>query len=400
MSTVSSPWRPRLLALAISCCVAALLLWAGLHWMSSRAPKALEIRRPTPPPPARVAGSRHLEDVFGEAPIPARPEDWVFYLPQDVAGVFYTFGEFAQYDAWTYSRPKPVKDQVMPWPEHPAGKVITNLNSQGCREDHELSDPPCDLRVLVAGDSHTYGVVDDPEVFTQIVEGALGKRRPGRSLEVLNAGSGGYSFFNYLGTWFRFRAFKPQVFVVTVFGGNDFGELLGTGLHFTGQPWPAEPPQRPGRRTALFEAAPYAMAQGLDSIETWRTWPDELENSLRDAVYLCREAQRCAQADGARFVVVFLPSPFALSWPEGRRPGETVVRAYALQPEDFERQSGAEARFLASLREAGIEVIDMTPAFAAEPIPPYWLHDQHLSTRGHALTAEALLPVLDRLVPR
>ncbi len=400
MLQVPRQWQPRLLALALSSIVAALLLWAGLHVLRSLAPKLLEIRRPTPPPPARAAGSRHLDEVFGQPPIPARPEDWAFYLTQDVAGVFFTFGQFAHYDAWTYSRPNPLRDQVMPWPEHPAGKMTTNLNSQGCREDHELADPPCDLRVLVAGDSHTFGVVDDPEVLTERLEIALRARRPGRSIEVLNAGSGGYTFFNYLGTWFRFREFRPQVFLVVVFGGNDYGELLGPCLHFTGHGWPAENPARPAQRTAMLQAEPYAMAQGLDSIETWRAWPEQLAYSVRDAVYLCSEMQRCARAGEAQLLIAFLPSPFVLRWPEGRRPGERIVQDYGLVPADFERQSKADAQFLAGVRALGIEVLDLTPTFAAEPVPPYWRHDLHLSTRGHELAAEALLPIVDRVLPR
>jgi len=179
---------------------------------------------------------------------------------------------------------------------------------------------------------------------------------------------------------------------------NDFGELLGTGLHFTGRNFPPEPQARTAQRTALFETAADAMAQGLDSIETWRTWPDELDNCVRDALYLCREMQRATQADGAKLVIMFLPSPFVLTWPNGLMPGKSVVRTYALQPADFERQSKSEAQFLAGLREAGIELVDLTAKIAAEPAPPFWHHDLHLSTRGHEIVAEALLPVVDRLL--
>jgi hypothetical protein len=399
MTQVPPSWRPRLLALALSSVAAVLILWGGLQAVRKRPPKALEIQRPAPPPPARAAGPRDMAQVFGEPPLPTRPEEWVFHLSRDVAGVFFTFGDRSVYDPWTYARPVRVRNQRMPWPEHAAGAMNTNVNAQGCREDHELSDPPRDLRVLVAGDSHTFGVCDDTEVLTERLEAELGPRRPGRTIEVLNSAAGGYSFLNYLGTWFRFREFRPQVFVVVVFAGNDFAELLGQSLHFTGHPWPTEAQGRAMLRNVAFRRRPAIMAQGLNSIEIARQWPAERENTVRDAVYLCREMQRSASAGGATLVVAFLPTPFLLRWPDDKMPGSEVIERFGLQPEDFQREADQCARFLAGLREAGIEVLDLTPTFAAEPAPPFWNHDLHLSTRGHELVAQALLPIVDRLLP-
>jgi len=270
----------------------------------------------------------------------------------------------------------------------------------GCREDHELCDPACELRVLVAGDSHTFGVCNDSEVLTELLESQLRGLRMGRSVEVLNAASGGYTLTNYLGTWFRFREFRPQVFVVVVFAGNDFTELLGHGLYFSGHSFPRQRKERRAQRRKLLEAHPSEMGQGLDSIENAREWPMEREHTVRDAIYLCREMQRCARAGGAELVVAFIPSPFLLEWPENQRPGEEIIREFGLLPADFQREADQGALFLAGLREAGMTVLDLTATFAAEPAPPYWRQDLHLSTRGHGLAAQALLPIVEPLLPR
>lgn len=397
MLQVSPPSRPRVLALAISFAAAALVLWGGLHVLRSRAPKPLEIRHTSPPPPARTPGIRELSELYVGSSMPTRPEEWVFHLTQDVAGAFFTFGEGASYDPWTYARPLPVRDQVMRWPEHPVGEVRTNTNAEGCREDHELSARPRDVRVLVAGDSHTFGVCDDAETLTERLEAGLAARRPQLTTEVLNAAMGGYSFVNYLGTWFRFREFRPQVFLVVVFAGNDFADFLQLTLHFTGNPWPPNEAERYARRAALLESHPEAMAQGLNSIENARAWPAERERTVRDAIDLCGEMERCARAGGAKLVIAFLPSPFLLRWPEDRPPGEDAVRKLEFQPADFQREADQGARFLAGVRAAGIEVVDLTSTLAAETVPPFWRKDLHLSTRGHELVAEALLPVVDRL---
>jgi hypothetical protein len=393
-----APRRRRLLVLAISSAAAGLLLWAGLALVRKPPPQPIRIERAKLPASLRPAGPRLLEDAFGQPPFPMRPEEWAFHLDPREAAIFFTFGETAAYDAWTYARPLRVEDQLLHWPEHPAGKMRTNVNALGCREDHELSKPPRDLRVLVAGDSHTFGVCADDEVLTERLEVKLGARHPGRSVEVLNTASGGYTFFNYLGTWFRFRQFRPQVFVVIVFAGNDFAELLGPSLHFTGHPWPTEDPKRGKLRELAFQTRAPLMAQGLNSIETGHQWPQERENPVRDAVYLCREMQRAATAGGAQLVIAFLPSPFLLRWPDGRLPGESLIQKLGLEDEDFRREADQGAAFLAGLRAAGIQVVDLTPSLAAEPSPPFWRHDLHLSTRGHEVVSEALLPVVDRLL--
>ncbi len=401
MPQAPSPWRTRLLVLAISCAAAGLLLWGGLRWKNSRAPKALEIRRTVLPTPTRPADDRDLSEIFGDPPNPTRPEEWAFYLPKETAGIFFGFGEFSEYDPWTYARPREKHDVVMPWPEHPDGKMVSNTNSIGCRETHELAVPPADLRVLVAGDSHTFGVCNDDEVVTERLEVALRARRPGRSIEVLNAASGGYSFLNYIGTWFRMRDFHPQLFLVIVFAGNDFGELLGPSLHFSARPWPSEAPGRNDQRNAMLAADPYAMAQGLDSVESNRSWPEERERNVRDALYLCRQMKRFAEEGGSKFAVALLPSPFLLKWPdEATKPGRKAVDGFGLKPADFEREQARCTQFLDGLGAAGIDYLDLTTAFAKEPSPPYWHHDLHLSSHGHDVAAQALLPFVEPRLPR
>jgi hypothetical protein len=142
------------------------------------------------------------------------------------------------------------------------------------------------------------------------------------------------------------------------------------------------------------------MAQGLDSIDCAREWPAERARTVQAAVYVCGELARSARAHGAELVVALLPSPYLLPWPEGTRPGEVAVAALELAPEDFQREAGHAADFLKGLAERGIPAIDLTPALAAERVPPFWRHDLHLSSRGHELAAQALLPLVEARLPR
>jgi hypothetical protein len=196
----------------------------------------------------------------------------------------------------------------------PQALVHLVTNSIGCREDHELDDPPRDLRVLVAGDSHACGVCNNDESMANRLEALLAAANPGRSVEVLNAALGGYSFVNYLGTLLRFRDFKPQVFVVAVFGGNDFGELLPMFLYTRGRQLPTMTTREDARRNAALALSSDVMGQGLSSIDNLRNWPDKKRVVASAAVQLFAEMRRICDEQGTQLIVVYIPCPFEFQW--------------------------------------------------------------------------------------
>jgi hypothetical protein len=100
------------------------------------------------------------------------------------------------------------------------------------------------LRILVTGDSHTDGVCNNSESFTNLLEAELSAAHPGEAIEALNAGKGAYSFYNYLGVLERLLPLRPDVFVVAVYGGNDFVESLALRHTFEH----GAPPTRASRR--------------------------------------------------------------------------------------------------------------------------------------------------------
>jgi hypothetical protein len=389
---------PRLLALSLSSLLALIVLWLGARWVEARRIAPLAVRFGTKPPAARSAVLSGLAALPGERLAPRTPEEWAFHMTPEQAGAFFAFqAGLSEYDPWCFARRTANFDMDMPWPEHAGGRIRIRTNSLGLREDHELSDPPSELRVLVAGDSHTDGVCENAESFSNRLE-ALLARRSGRSTEVLNAGGGGHSCFNYFGTWLRFRGFQPKVLVVAVYGGNDLSELLGPFLWFTGRSWPAYLETRETRRAAALEAAPHLMAQGLDQVETVHAFPAEMREMARTAAWLCGEIQRSARAAGKELVLLYIPSPYEVG-PAGARPFERkLCLDLGLAPADFTAAAALGQSFLDAAAAEGIRVVDLRPMFRAEPRPPYWNKDLHLDLRGHELAAQALLPVVEPLV--
>jgi lysophospholipase L1-like esterase len=303
-----------------------------------------------------------------------------------------------EYDPVRIVRYRASAPEVIPWPEHPNGHWTRIINSDGAREDHELPVPPPDLFVLVAGDSHTEGVCDNAESYSNLLEGKLLKERPERSVEVYNTGVGGYSFYNYVGVLEDFLARKPDVFVTTIFGGNDFFEVLNVQHLFDGT---IAPPLRSRSEWSHFLAtetvAAGAIAQGLNQLLFLRDNPDQADLALKAALYATSEIQRLCKQNGVDWIAVYLPSAFDLPFPDIAKLRTHVKEALKIADADFEIGNNLANRMLQTLRERGVNVLDLRPIFGAETQSLYW-SDLHINLHGHEVVANALLPRVDALI--
>lgn len=116
---------------------------------------------------------------------------------------------------------------IQRWDEHPDGEIKFFTNSLGFRNNDELNRfNDKGLRILVTGDSHTDGVVNNEESFPNVLENLLNKRDSHQVFEVLNGGVGFYSFRNYYGFLEKHKSLQPDYYLVNVFTGNDFRENL------------------------------------------------------------------------------------------------------------------------------------------------------------------------------
>lgn len=396
----------RLVALAIGTCLALVLASAALRFSShvEAAPRIdraaiarlLEKRAETPAERATPA-STSTSSCSSER----RPEDRRWFVPEaDAATIFCVATRGQRYDPWSYYSHRPNLREVVPWTEHPRGEWIYSTNSAGFRMDAEVRRERPDLRVLLTGDSHTEGYCDNRDSFAALTERALADRRPGSTVEVVNAADGGYSFHNYLGVLEEHLDLRPHVFVFTVHGGNDFKEVLLPWRYFAHRPVPADSPGEVERRNATEHACPPALFQGLASIEWFTNHPDDVDVALDASLELVREMQRICATNGIAILCVYLPSPLEI---ESRRCADEIEpaeRAAGITADDVARHARIGSRFRAALATSGIEVLDATPLFAASDRACYWKRDLHLSLDGHAIVARALTPLLERALHR
>ncbi len=329
-----------------------------------------------------------------------RPDLLPRMAPENLSGSLNPVREGMVYDPISYLARRRNHTVRVNWPEHPAGKYLRQTNHFGMREDSNPSEVRPDLRVLVTGDSHTDGVVSNSESFANRLESSLAEAEPERTIEVLNAGCGYYTFPNYLGTLVKFLALEPHAFVVCVYGGNDFGVLPSILSDFYGL---EEPPAPPNYRENLLagqqvqvrgRSGAESIAQGFNQLAFLAGYPEQREVCLSSALeYTAAMAELCDQR-GIRFILVYLPPPFDAQPKIFAKMHDQVAAAIGLSAEELQATDRLANDFLEGLADLPVEVVDARDALR-EPGQStyYWLRDEHLNDRGHERIAELLEPL-------
>ena len=346
-----------------------------------------------PEPTAAAPSPRVPPDWPRDGPAPALVRQRVFtpITPKDALVLFPLGDGLSDYDPECGYRYLPHLDLPRRLKQHPEEGWNLRTNGMGQRRDTDPSAEQPDLRVLVAGDSHTDGVCNNDESFSGLLEAALRRERPGQTVEVLNAAKGGYTFYNYLGVLRRHLALEPDVFVVTVYGGNDFLEALLLHAWFNGLPGPSgSKPYWPQVKQAI-RLRKTAMAQAMLSLKYFEHRPEEIRIAFEAARQMLRYVRHVCDEHGVRLIVVYLP-PITDVEPDSPAVRlDELCRVLELEPEDLGSTDLLADTLLRWLEARGVETLDLRPAFRAAPESLYWALDLHINTRAHGLIAEQLL---------
>ncbi|MBM3978061.1 MAG: hypothetical protein FJ299_13875 [Planctomycetes bacterium] len=352
-------------------------------------------RPPASAPPVTAAASVAALELAPEQPL--RAGRW---SEADARRVFPIEAGYFVFDEWRGFKRRPSTSRSYVFGEHHAGGFSARTNALAMREDAEPSATPPGLRVLVTGDSHTDGACDNAESFANRAEALLAARRPDRSCEVLNAGCGSYSFYNYLGVLESCARLEPDVFVVCVYGGNDWGEALAPWHHHHGTQRPesgGDYDQRLSEALAVHDGwGRQAVSQSHNQYLYFQRQPEQLELGLRAGVSVCEELRRrCVQAR-IRLIVAYLPPMVDVQRSRLLPHIDEVDRRLGLDASTLASTDALADRFLAWCEDAQIETLDLRPILrtAAEE-PLYWRTDLHLAVEGHERVARALVERLD-----
>lgn len=297
--------------------------------------------------------------------------------------------EYDVFDPHCYFVKKPNQRGQREFPEHPAGVLERTTNSLGLRGSAEPAAATPDLRILVTGDSHTEGVCRDDETFAARLEARLRAAHPGRSIEVLNAARGGYCCFQYLGSLERLLALAPDVLVVGLYGGNDFEEILTLHHYFQGTQRPPSEPYR-AQREAAIGVNGAAVGQALNGCRYFAEYPQEIDSSLQATRDCCGELVALCLRHSIQPVFVYLPPITDVETRFSSRLKQ-AIEVLGLTASDLRVHDRMADSLLTFLRQHGLDVLDMRPAFRAAPEPLYWKGELHMNLAAQELVTETLL---------
>ena len=299
-----------------------------------------------------------------------------------------------QPDPYVHYRYKPNLKLGHRWEEHPEGIWFQKTNALGLREDEQVSAVQPDLRILIAGDSHTDGVCNNSEAFGNLVEARLRSEYPGRRIESLNAGRGGYSFYHYLGTLERFLYLRPDIFVVGVYGGNDFEDVLSFFHEYNGTKRPPGFARYQEQIDAALEIDKRCLAQSFISLKYFDVYPEQMEVALQAARDITTEILVECLRHSIHPIFVYIPAMSDVEWERDAEVFESVAEVLEVSPEGLRSTDVMADSYLAFLRERRIDVIDMREAFAKAGPGNFWLTDQHMNLRAQQLIAAELHPLV------
>ncbi len=124
-------------------------------------------------------------------------------------------------------------NEMYVWGHHPntiydKTSPIISINSLGFRDEEiEITKPENTKRILVLGDSFTFGIKAEQEwIFTEVLEDKLNNLNDDFNYEVINAGTIGYTIDNqYLLLKEKGLQLDLDMVVIMFFVGNDVTEL-------------------------------------------------------------------------------------------------------------------------------------------------------------------------------
>lgn len=313
----------------------------------------------------------------------------------DAKRLFNLRGDRNVYDEFTFYRYRGGLNEEVRWPEHPDGRFTRRTSREGFREDFNELPEKRDFLVVVAGDSQTDGLCSNSESFSNLAEARLSDLHPGSTIQVLNAGMVGYSFYNYLGTLRKLADSKPDVFVVAFYSGNDFKDLIVPWHYFHRSSPPLASPEYTAKLKEAIRISGSATAMALNRILYFKYEREEARIALGAAIEVCAEIQRLCRERGIALLFLHVPPFFRV---RGQLPPAIAMAQEELgvSDEEMELQERMPDELIGTLRASGARVLDLRERFPDDISSFYW-SDMHLSVKGHAFVAECLVPELDAL---
>ncbi|WP_419189613.1 alginate O-acetyltransferase AlgX-related protein [Stieleria marina] len=359
----------------------------------------------------------------------------------------------AQENGWMYW---PLEEQTIDVSDSSdgSGEQQVKLFRNRCSFREDAQETPIKktantYRIMVAGDSHTDGVVENKNSYANLLERDLNAASSDRmTYDVINAGHTAFSPYQELWLYEKvLNKFEPDLLVVGFYAGNDVWELMTTDrvhLAKTSDGWvhqesdakssdggdkpsgllghtkhflrehfgtyhalasigflrsrvgTADEPSLFDQEIAqMAQESPPIYWQSYGQAHYFREHPKDWEVATSKLRFTLKRFQEEARTTQTPIMFVLIPTLHQTCPDVARKQFDQAAKTLRLTPENTRTDDRACELFLGLAQEIGIETIDMRPDFRefrqqhpSEQL--YWQFDHHLNPAGHRVVADRL----------
>jgi hypothetical protein len=279
------------------------------------------------------------------------------------------------------------------WPEHPDSEITFKTNNLGFRnqEDINVSKSPNEVRILITGDSHTDGVVNNNESMAAVLAKKLNSEvevgDSDSTFTVINGGHGFYSFKNYFGLVKKYRYLGLKHFIIIVFTGNDFRETLLYEKEAKSFPFVMKNiSYRIKRKLRLDWGHDIPLNQGIDQEYYFSEYPEDEAAALDIAEDYMLKIEEFCDSNNINLTVALLPARTDIDSTFSKRVntelglGEKVTK----KNKDIVRQ------FKTWMKHKNIKVLDLEKPLSKANNKIYWDKDLHINNNAHQIIGDFL----------
>jgi len=290
------------------------------------------------------------------------------------------------------------------------------MNSSGFRDiNHAVKKEPGVYRILVLGDSMTFGIgTPMEETYPKVLENLLNSQHDGRRYEVINSGVPGYSTgqeYNFL--MHEGMTYQPDMVIEGFFGLKDVDRVEIGWQNFSAPNGYLIQKGQPDSQTSISKLKEWIFTHSklllivdyelMKLIGAYRRhwkpkeipfqiYHDSYTKSYTQAIHQTEqylsEMNRISQSKQVRFIVALIPFEMEVSKKNWIKYQLEDAYSEKVFNDNFLKTSRIFSQFG---RENHIPTLDLVPIFRADhPETCYFTWEAHMNSNGHRLVAQSL----------
>jgi hypothetical protein len=271
--------------------------------------------------------------------------------------------DYYQADSLTGHFHKPHVIREFEWKEHLSGKIIMKTNNVGLRSDTDTEIIKTEnlFRVLITGDSHIDGVLNNNESIAYSLEYGL----------------------NYL--------YNPDVFVVIIYTGNDFLDAI----RIEAENGRLNVPDRPnGYYDNLWEIDDLYIGftgQYLNQLKFFETFPKYTDTALHIMQQNLFKIKKLCEKNGSSLLIALLPTKIDTEPQTDETRIDEVFKIMNFNASHLQKNRKMIISLTAWLEKNYITYIDLQETFKKSDKELFWKTDYHINMSGHKAIADKIL---------